>query len=602
MRDALEASVEGGWITILGGDPRGGDPLHRSISKIAGWRRSRKQGSLASGEPCSVFMAPLYPHTAVPAIRLISHHDADILTQDFRQIRLVADSIDRAKETLESPPTGLLFSPPGERKLFPHQLQAVEAARLMGYKCMIGDDMGLGKTTTALTAFHQSKADRLLVVCPASVKFNWEREARAVLGEDVMVHVIDGTPKKREKILGDMAECSDEGGLAVINYDLLPHLKDDHAFSIEAWSNGQMVVLDESHYIKSRDAKRTEWVLRHLADPSYRMCLSGTPVRNRIDDLYTQAEWMRPGCWTSYSDFCRRYLVQVKITIGSRSFFEPKGTKNHAELNKIINTFQIRRKKEEAFDLPPKVRTHTELELDKRSRKIYEQMKTFALLDLAELDDDTPMFQPKAGSALNAILRCEQIAQGFVGGIPEEYLKQVLPLLDGHAERVAGRKELVFPNGSKIKDCREFIDDVLAQGGQPVVIGNYNGPLFWLHDQYEGSSIIHGQLSSKRRQEEIDEFQAGRSKVMFMQVKCAIGFDLTASNDVYFLGWDESPSVNDQAEDRCHRIGTKGTVNIRIPVVQRTIETTIHARVGQKADEAELAIRNMTVGQLREIL
>lgn len=599
----IEASVEGGTIQLLGGDPRGGCALHKALTKEAGWRRAGIRGvTLASGAPCSVFQAPLYPSTARAAERLQETYDVLILDQDLDRLRQVRRSLSEAKEVLKSPPTGLLYAPPG-RKLHPHQIQAVEASRLMGYKCMIADDMGLGKTTVALAAFHQSRAKRMLVVCPASVKHNWFREARAVLGEEPYIHLISGTRKRREKVLLEMDQYQEHGGVAIINYDLLPHLSGGPAECLKSWAHDQMVVLDESHYIKSKEAQRTKWVREHLKGANYRLALTGTPVRNMIDDLYCQADFIRPGMWSSYSDFCRRYLIQVRITMGNRSFFQPKGTKNHAELNRLVNTFQIRRSKEEAFNLPPKVRTVTTLELDDSTRRIYKAMREFALLDLAQLDQGAPMFQPKAASAVDAAIRCEQIAQGFVGGIPEGYREKVLPLLVDHAETIPGRPgELIFPKSTKIRWVMETIESIIIQGGAPVVFSKYNGPLFWMAEQLDGFGLLHGGVSSEERDRQIQAFHNGELRGMLCQVKISEGFNLTRSHDVIFLGRDWSPAVNAQAEDRCHRIGTTGTVNIQIPVVTGTIEDHITKRLELKADEAERAIRNLTVGELREIL
>jgi len=603
----IEVTVEEGrrpTLVVVGGSPKGGCPLHRTISKWPGWKRSRRKGSLSSGEPASIFEAPLYPHTALDLLKLDELGELSIKQAVRGVIERVALSIDHAKLSLADDKPPNLLNPP-ERELFTHQKQAVRAAVQMGYKILIADDMGLGKTTTALTCFQQSNAERLLVVCPASVKRNWAREAKAVLGEDIMVHLLEGTPAKRLKVFREMREHINEGGIAIINYDLLPHIdpgSEGHAV-LQEWANYNMVILDESHYIKSKDAKRTKWVRTHLGVAYYRICLTGTPVRNMIDDLYCQADFLRPGFWSSYQDFCRRYLVQVKITMGNRSFFETKGTKNHAELNRLVNTFQIRRSKEDAFDLPPKVRTVADLELDDPSRRVYQAMKDFALLDLSELDADSSMFQPKAASAVEAALRCEQIAQGFVGGIPEAYAERVLPLLVDHAESIPGRPgEMIFPKSTKIKWLREKIDDILAQGGAPVVFSKYNAPLFWLAEQYPDFGFLHGGLNEKERDKAILDFQESRLAGMFCQVKIAEGFNLTRSHDVIFLGRDWSPAINAQAEDRCHRIGTTGTVNVQIPVMQKTIENHIGKRLLAKADDAEKAIKNLTVGQLREIL
>lgn len=588
----VQVELNHGYIRVVGGAHHGGCSLHKMLSRWPGWRRVGKC------EEGSVFTAPLYSHTSMECLKLWDVAEVACAEADKWRIKRTANAVGWAKEALKrKPDTWTLLG----RQLHPHQSQAMHAAAMMEYQCLIADDMGLGKTTTAIACWAESEAKRLLIVCPSSVKRNWEREIRECLGEDVPVFLLDGSPTKRSVVMAEMAHIM--SGVAIINYDLLPHLKDRAVEILEKWSADNMVVLDESHYIKSREAKRTKWCLEHLRGAKQRICLTGTPVRNMIDDLYTQAEFVRPGFWTSYHDFCRRYLIQVRVNMGGRTFLDTKGTKNTAELNQLVNTFQIRRSKEEAFDLPPKVRTIVDLELDSATKRVYKAIRELAVIDLAGLDDETPMFQPKAASAVEGALRCEQVSQGFIGGLPESYVEKVMPLIVGHAERIPGRDgELIFPKSEKIRWIQETIESVLSQGGAPVVFSKFNGPLFWLVEKLEGFAVLHGGLSTDQRDKVIEDFQSGELRGLLCQVKIAEGFNLTRSHDVIFYGRDWSPAINAQAEDRCHRIGTTGTVNIQIPIMSGTIEQHIHKRLAAKADDADGAIKNLTVGELREIL
>lgn len=594
----IQIKIEGPRIAIIGGDPNGGCPLHRMISKWPGWRRER-----TGDGNYSKFSAPVYPHTCEPVREMLAASRGEHLVSkdDLDAIHRVANSIARAQEILGDGEL-TLPGPPG-RQLFEHQRQGALASKLMGYKCLIADDMGLGKTLTAITCFYHSDADRLLVVCPVSVKHNWHDEIRAALGEEVRVFIMDGTRKKKFAILEEALGHTD--GVLIVNYDMLRHVPKCYHSAMHLWVDGQFVILDESHAIKSTGSKRTKFCMEHLRGAKYRICMSGTPVMNTIEDLYPQVEFIRPGFWSSQSDFNRRYLVQVRMTVGGRSFWETKGSKNQSELNALVNTFQIRRKKEDAFDLPPKIRTYPSLELDDPARRVYETLKSMSIIDLAELDDKTSVFHPKAHSAFDAALRCEQIAQGFIGGIPEAYRDRILPLIVDHAEIVPGRDhELIFPKSTKIKWTMEAIETILTQGGAPLVFSKFNGPIVWMHDQLENFGLITGDTPHKERSEIIKNFNSGELSGLLCQVEISEGWNAQRSQDVIFFGRSWSPARNRQAEDRAHRIGTKGTVNYQIPVMRGTIEQYISKRLEVKEDEAEKAIQpfKLTIGEVRSAL
>jgi len=506
-----------------------------------------------------------------------------------------------------------------KRQPMPHQVQAIRAIGHMRYRALLADDMGLGKSASAIWAWQQSGAPRLLVICPNTVKHNWRNEIWATLDE-VSVHLVDGTPKKRADTFGvirHVLELEDEGRSAVIiNYDLLHRLAEPEIATMTAWCARQFLVCDESHYIKNRKAGRTEFVLEHLASSKAgatgRLVLTGTPIRNTSEDLWAQIQAIRPGTWASFHQFDKMHLARSKMDVPyttkkgkqkKKAIFPVRGIVNREQLNAIVNTLQIRRRKEDVLDLPPKIFTYPELELDPPTAKIYAKMRDFALIEIAELGDDTPIFAPGAKSALEATLRLEQLAQGFLGGIPEPYLEKITPLIAKSAEKIEGRPgHLIFPRSSKVEWLTETIDTVLRQGGQPFVITRFNTPAFWLEQQWEDSCFLHGQLSAQQRTDMIDEFQAGGKRIMFAQVKLCEGFNLTRSNDVLFYGRDWSPAINSQAHDRCHRIGQTGTVNIQVPIVLDTFEQYLHKKLTAKERDAEQSLRRVTVGELRKAL
>ena len=619
--------LKGNQVEILGGAPEGRDTLNQVVSAWAGWSRRPAAVSLPGGGRCSVYFARVWESTLLPLLEstqvaLDFDESAPGEMRHFLQ-QILVHGVEKAKRELDPPPSHhapLKWTDEWQgRQPMPHQVQAIRALGAMSYRAILADDMGLGKSASSIWAWQQAGLPRCLVVGPKTVKRNWARELEATL-RDLQVFVIDGTPKQRANQIGFMQAAMDtEDGrlVAIINYDLLHRLPDGEVKVFKRWVDGQFVIFDESHYLKNKKAERTKFAMQELAPPdggaAARLCLSGTPVRNTLEDLWTQVQIVRPGTWSSFHQYEKFHLVRSTMVIDTgkrtkagkaikKTLNPVRASKNTEQLNAVINTLQVRRKKEDVLDLPPKIFTYPEFELDPPTKRIYTAMKERALIELAELGEDTPIFAPQARSALEATLRLEQIAQGFLGGIPENYLELVTPLLKS-AHKIEGRPgHLVFPNSTKIEWLRETIDTVIGQGGAPVVFSRFNTPLFWLEKQWPGAATLHGGLNMEQRDAVIEKFQNNGIPVLFCQVKIAEGFNLTRSQDVIFYGRDWSPAINSQAADRCHRIGQTGTVNVQVPIVVGTFETYLHKKLKAKEADAEQALKRITIGELRKAL
>lgn len=622
--DQVQVQVQ---VQLLGGAPLGRDDLNKLVSSWAGWRRRLAPGKLPSGEACSVYQARLWPSTVLPLLQTtlrLTWANPDLQGH----LQAVMGQAARAKLELEPPASHhgpLRWADEWARAPMKHQVHAVRAVEAMGFRAILADDMGLGKTASSIYAWQQSARPRLLVVCPKTVRRNWEREiGKALADGQCAVAIIDGSPKQRADVISRMRYLLDNPdeawcprNAAIINYDVLHRLPPREVETLAAWVAEQALILDESHYVKNRKAERTKAIIHHLAPPTggaaVRLCLSGTPIRNTLEDLYSQVEIVRPGTWSSFGQFDKLHLVRslMQIDTGKRkrdgtpikaTLHPVRASRNREQLNAIVNTLQIRRMKEDVIDLPPKTFSYPEFELDPPTARIYRTMKEQALIELAELGADTPIFAPGAHSALEATLRLEQIAQGFLGGIPEQYLELVTPHLKG-AEKISGRPgQVVFPRSAKIEWLRETIDSIILQGGRPVVFSRFNSILFWLVQQWEGAEVMHGGTSDKDRNAIIDRFQARGIPVLFCQVKIAEGWNATASQDVILYGRDWSPAINAQAVDRCHRMGQTGTVNVQVPIVHGTFEAYLHKKLRAKDADAAQALKSMTIGELREAL
>jgi SNF2 family DNA or RNA helicase len=570
------------------------------------------------GAPCSLYVGPISPvsalHLAETSLNVRwGETGRDRFEEETERLQRVERIL--AKPVPECFDLGCLT----ERRPMPHQIQAIAALHAMSLRAILADDMGLGKTATSLWAL-QHYCRRILVICPASVKFNWQDEVRLTLGWVSVV--IDGTKKDRTNIftllqgfiLGNKFPEAEGRMVVIINYDLLRYLTDHQKDILAQWVRGQALICDESHYLKGDSQRtrltRTLFATEHLpAGAQFRLLLTGTPIRNTVEDVYQQIECIHPSTWTSKTDFSNRHLIIVPKTVQvkgkKKTFLNVEGTRDLPGLNRILRTMMVRRKKEEVLNLPPMLTTKPKITLDDDAamKRIYGAMKDYAILKMSELSDETTIFQPQARGAAQAAMRCEQIAMGFVGGIPEPLMEGLAPTLLKNAEKIKGRpKELMFPRHPKIIWLREAIKTLILTGHRVAVYSPFLGPLFWMHQTGMAQYLLHGSLNAAQRSEQIHVFRNGPPSVLGCQVSIAEGFNLTECQDVIFLGRAYSPAVNNQAATRCHRIGTKGTVNIQIPVVLKTIEVMIDRRLGAKEADATDVLKSVTIAEMRAAL
>lgn len=571
----------------------GGAPIP-AINEWPGWKRM----------PTGTYYAPAWPSSIIAMSKTTQPLRWDPAAAQARDglledLRLMRDALSR-----DSWNPGRL---PTERRPKLHQRQAVTALRYAHWRALLGDDMGLGKTSTALWAAHDADFTSIVVVCPVSVKFNWQAEIRETLGDWPTI-VIDGSAKKRAQQFAEA--CALPGKRAVIiNYDLLRHLPDLQLGMLTGIASKGIIFFDESHYLKNRDSERTKLSALVASRTQHVLGITGTSIRNLADDLFSQVEIIRPGTWTSYRDFAKRHLVIQAVKFGKREVHKVVGVKNLDALNAVMNTMQIKRKKEDVLDLPPKVYTFPDLQLEDEHAKLYKAMKEFAKIELSKFSVDNKLatiFDPRARSAVEQAMRCEQIANGFCGGIPDPLMAKLGDVMK-LAEKIPGRpNELMFPSSPKVTWLRETIDSILAQGGAPIIGSRFNAPLHWLYAKLfeEGvrPGFIHGGVSAEDRDIILTEFKEGRIEVLLTQVKIAEGWNATRSQDVIHWTRDWSPAINAQFEDRTHRMGQKGTVNVQVPIVRKTIETMIDNRLRRKGADAEQALRTVTIEELMEAL
>tara|TARA_R110002020_G_scaffold216353_6_gene423983 strand:- start:4247 stop:6343 length:2097 start_codon:yes stop_codon:yes gene_type:complete len=419
------------------------------------------------------------------------------------------------------------------QELYPFQYVGVRFAELAGGRCLIGDDMGIGKTMQAIAyASLHRELWPVLVVCPSSVKYNWAKEIDTWL-KDVSVEIVNG-------FKGEIAKAD----FTIVNYDLMAQREE------QLTSMGfNLCVFDESHYLKNKKAKRTQACLNMGKLSQSVLCLSGTAITSRPEEYFTTLNLMRPIDFPNWLKYVQRYCAAYHDGFG----WKTDGSSNEQELHQVTRDFVIRRlKKEVMSELPDKIRQEFSVEPSSAGLKSYQTLQS------GWLDDYR---QHKQNNTLPA---------GFV--------LNMLTSLRHHCGML------------KVKSAVEWVTNYHATTNKPVVVYTHHKDVLSTVVSMLGDtlrvSVIEGGVSAKKRQEIIEDFQAGKVDVLVANILSAnMGITLTAADTVVFVEREWTPAVEEQAEDRVNRIGQDANVVHAVYLrVSNTIDERFSRLVSQKRD------------------
>jgi superfamily II DNA or RNA helicase len=435
--------------------------------------------------------------------------------------------------------------PPGDltanlRDYQRHGVAWLSFLRSAGLGALLADDMGLGKTLQALCAVQ----GRSLVVAPTSVLPNWAAEIEK-FRPGLRVDVYHGSGRALDPT----------ADVTLTTYALLR--LDIEALLEPRWAT---VILDEAQAIKNPDSQVTRAAYRLSAD--FRIAMTGTPVENRLEDLWSQLHFANPGLLGGRSDFQERWASP--IAAGDEE--------TAAALRQRISPFVLRRRKQEvAKELPPRTDVVLHCELRDEERATYDAVRAATQSDVAA--------RFGAGDSvlkiLEALLRLRQAAchPGLLPGRdgPPPLDSSKLALL---AERLeiateAGHKALVFSQWTSLLD---LVEPVLQRSGIPFI-------------RLDGSTRDRGAV--------VEAFQdpAGPPVMLISLRAGGTGLNLTAADQVYLLDPWWNPAVEDQAADRAHRIGQERPVLVHRLVARDTVEERILALQDRKRALAESAVQ-----------
>ena len=454
------------------------------------------------------FGVEVAPNAAEVLERLRLEHDAAI--EDVRRSR-----------AHDGP--ALAAEPALGGELRPFQRAGV-AYVLRARRTFLADEQGLGKTVQALAALEEDDAYPAVVVCPASLKLNWQREAEHWIGHR-SVAVVSGT--------GTVAPAAD---LTIVNYDIV------HAHRTRlALRKPRALILDESHYVKNPRAKRTQAVRRlaeSMGPDALKLALTGTPVMNHADELIAQLRIIgRLEDFGSGARFARR--------------FQGIGAEERIHWHLRRSCFVRRSKADVLPQLPAKRQVAVPVSLDnERDYRLAEEDVIAWLreqpLDLRELDRQVA-----------AALRAERLAQ--------------LNALRRLASRGKGNAAMAW------------IEDFLASDEPLVVFAGHREMQDRLVERFPDALHLLGRDSIAAREAAVQGFQAGASQLLVCATRVAgQGITLTHASNVAFLDLEWTPATHDQAEDRCHRIGQHDAVTAWYLLAAQTIDETMLELIERK--------------------
>ena len=413
-------------------------------------------------------------------------------------------------------------------ELFPFQKAGVQFIENTNGRTLISDSMGLGKSVQSIawTLLHPEKVP-ILVICPATLKVNWQREFEK--WTSVKSYIINSKDTNLRCIKGIDAY--------IINYDIVEKMKD-----LLIKMNFQIIIMDECSAIKNVKAKRTKAINELVKGVPHILALSGTPLLNRPIEMYTTLKLLSPLNFGNYFEYASRFCGMHRTRWG----LDVSGATNIQELsNKLRSTVMIRREKKDVLtELPDKTRVIVPQICD---LKEYKKVENDLVNYLIETKNKTRLSAEK-------INQVEQLAK--IEYLKQEAVKTKIPLF--------------------IEWCKDFMEN----DEKLVIFAHHRSfieKLMLELKEYNPVKIMGG-MSSEEKQKSIDSFQNDKNCKMFIGsiTSAGMGITLTTASHLVFLELMFVPALHDQAEDRILRIGQKNACTIYYFIAEDTIERDIY--------------------------
>ncbi|GHO88787.1 DEAD/DEAH box helicase [Dictyobacter formicarum] len=433
----------------------------------------------------------------------------------------------------------------------------------LGLHPCLADDMGLGKTLQVIACLLKEREGAeavgpTLIIAPTSVLGNWRKEIERFAPQlQVLVHQ-GGTRPKDKKAFLEMYQEQD----VVLTSFALARLDEKLLQSID-WHR---VVVDEAQNIKNPQAAQTRAILK--LDAIHRLALTGTPVENRLRDLWSIFNFLNPGYLGKEAQFRKKFEIPI---------YKDNDAAQSTTLKKLVEPFILRRVKTDKRiinDLPDKIEQKMYCTLSAEQASLYEAV----VKDVMEQLDDAEGIQRK-GLILSTLLKLKQICNH-----PMQFLQ------DGSA--------FTTERSHKLQRLAEMVEEVIESGESALIFTQFTEigaalERYLEHKKYYNTYYLHGATNVARREKMVTEFQdpATEPSLFILSLRAGgVGLNLTKANHVFHFDRWWNPSVEDQATDRAFRIGQRKNVFVHKFIAMGTMEERIDTMIEDKKRLSSLVV------------
>ncbi len=434
--------------------------------------------------------------------------------------------------------------------LRPYQVEGYRwlcALRDNGFAGLLADEMGLGKTLQVLALLKAwEKRKRVLIICPASLVYNWGEEIER-FAPKLSYSLVSGSAARRAEII----RAASDHHILITSYDAL---KRDFIFYEKM--NISCEIIDEAQYIKNADTQTAQAV--KSINAQFRVALTGTPIENHLSELWSIFDYLLPGYLFTYSSFRKRF--EMPIVHDQDDVLERR-------LKEMIQPFILRRLKQDVLhDLPAKLEEVSYAPLADEQKELYDARVQRLKILLAKQSDEE--FKENKILVLSELTKLRELCCD--------------PRL--LYENYTG-------NSAKLEMCIELLHVAIDSGHKVLLFSQFTSMLAIITRQLQERGIsyflLQGSTLQTERAKSVRQFQTDDTSVFCISLKAGgTGLNLTAADIVIHYDPWWNTAVENQASDRAHRIGQKNIVNIYKLIVKGTIEEKILAMQREKSDLA----------------
>ena len=446
----------------------------------------------------------------------------------------------------------------------------------LNFGMCLADDMGLGKTIQVIALLlhfkkkYPQNLKSVLIICPTSVLYNWKKEINR-FGPDLDVIFHHGTD--RVKKLSDLSKYVKPHRIILTTFGTI---RNDVDLLKTIQFTG--IIVDESQNMKNYEAQQTQAI--YQLQSNYRICLSGTPIENRLMELWSLFEFLNPGLFREQKQFRDNFVIPIE------RFHDQEATD---KLKKIIAPFILRREKSDKSiikDLPEKNEMKIYIELSEMQYELYKKLVQETLKQFETTQADK---KNKSMYILTLLTKLKQICNH-----PYQFLHKSISI-----EELSENFKNFISMSPKLERLLEMIDEVISKGEKAIIftqftqMGNilkkvlsykYNFPILY----------FHGSVTAAKRKEIVDTFQSEKPNappLLILSLRAGgIGLNLTAATTVFHYDRWWNPAVEKQATDRAYRIGQTESVNVYKFITADTIEEKIDKLIEEKKELADMVI------------